>query len=673
MELTQEQINTLALNLRKKQIKLEILDTDFHTLYSAEGNAISGNITFSADNDLRRSGDITIALPTNANSQELIEQLDGYMVKYNGKIWLDKRFKISIGIVYNNSVIWYNMGIYLINEPKITLNENQYEMNFQCIDLMARFMENRGGQLTGSGYVIPIGEYITEDGETTFVKNEIKDVFIKVLKELGGVNNIRIYPIPEINKYIPYELKFNVGVTIYDILSTLLSLLPVWQMYFDNNGTFVIEPIFSGANASIYPINREQYLGQEISYDFENVRNQIVIYGRVNSLNYFTKNTDEIATNVVYDTTNHKLILQYDKEINTNTITISGTKFGFLSLSNTNTNYINKIEIWHTVDSVMTKLIESNLVKFENVTNSFGVNYATTQIEIGAIPQNQVCFINVYSATLDNNNKVVLDNNTIFQFCGKQEVSYTLANDNKESPFYVNNNYEQTNFYCGTALTDTNFNLGENYKLILNDTDNTVSSLENNTILTFMANGVNTYKSGQNFTSINVYSSNGTQLLSNIPLTQNIFSGTTRPYLQENKISNDYTILEIRYDSTRNEFVFNGRNKNVYTLILSDGEYSNLKADELAYQRCVKELYDHSNMQDNTMLYMIPDYLINVNYKIPYYEKDAYPKNVYVEDDNVLYFMTKQITYPLGVNNTKQTIYAIRVYDGDNLITNGGN
>ena len=65
MYLTQEQIETLKQNLRKKKIRIELLDYDLKTVDTIEGQVISGSLNSSADNDIRRSGNLEIAIPVN--------------------------------------------------------------------------------------------------------------------------------------------------------------------------------------------------------------------------------------------------------------------------------------------------------------------------------------------------------------------------------------------------------------------------------------------------------------------------------------------------------------------------------------------------------------------------------------------------------------------------------
>ena len=784
MELTQQQIDVLKQNLRRKEVRIELLDTDFKIIDSIEGHAIGGSLEKNADNNIRRSGTVELAIPNNPNAARFMEQLDGFTIEAGGKIWLDKYIRIYIGIhdIHTEEITWYNYGIVLINNPTRLFSGTDFTLSFDCIDLMAKLTGERQGQLTGTTTKIEMGYYDTdESGNKVYVKTRLRDALISTITELGGFNKYIIAPIPTEYEYLPYDITVTVGSTVYDILSKLMEIISTWQMYFDNDGTFVVEPIPDGENAIVYEISKDQYIQDELTFDFENVKNQVIIYGRLNSLTYYTENiTDasytyalsansgitsvvvdldtfgeqidtsgayafsyngniwklngnEVAlstygieitgtpntgavitieyvrqepTNVIYqpntDGKTATLVLKYDT-VDLTSLTISGTTFGFMSLGQVNTLPITNVEIWQGDERVLptSSTQVCSLVKFENSTSAFGQTYETTQVEANSILQQDIYFIRIYDATVNENEFVDISQNITFEFMGKQQVAYNMVNDNKESPFYVNEPFDEPNYYCGLAQTPLNAEFGSNYLLTLNN-DEPVTELLNGTIITFVANATNIYAENSQFTGINVQTSEGTSLLTNIPLVQNSWSASTqpatRPYVVEGRLSNDFTVWQLRYEKTDNYewFVLVGRNPNVITTILSDGEYENIYSDQLAYERCLRELFNVSNMNDSISLSIVPNYLLDVNCKIPYNPNDALPHGIYdtqpyyvattnasqqyqtafgrdfyVRKDETQYYITKQVSYPLGLSNQAQAISAIRIYDSGNLV--GGN
>lgn len=712
MELTQEQIDVLKQNLRRKEIRLELLDSNFKIVDSIEGYAIGGSLDKNADNNIRRSGSLELAIPNVPSATKFMDQLDGYTIEAGGKIWLDKYIKVYIGIhdIQTDDIVWYNYGIVLINNPTRLFSGTDFTLSFDCIDIMAKLTGDRQGQLTGTTTKIEKGYYETNsNGEKVYVKTKLQDALISTITELGGFSKYYIAQIPEEYEYLPYDITVAVGSTVYDILSKLMEIISTWQMYFDNDGVFTIEPIPDGKNAIVYDVDSKQYIQDELSFDFSNVKNQVIIYGRLNTLTYYTENTtgeSQNATNVIYQPNDNEqsatLILKYDT-VNITNLTISGTTFGFKSLDYTNSLPITNVEIWQGDEKVLpsTSTQICSLVKFGNSTNAFGINYGTTQVEANSILQNDIYFIRIYDATLTDNDTVDTSQNITFEFMGKQQVAYNLVNSNKESPFYVNEPYEGPNYYCGVAQTPVNAVFGSQYLLTLNNNE-PVTELVNGTILTFMANAENIYAENMQFTGISIQTSEGTSLLTNIPLVQNSWDTnvqpSTRPYVAQSKLTNDFTVWQLRYEKTNNYewFVLVGRNPHVFTTILSDGEYDNIYSDQLAYERCLYELFNHSNMNDSIALSIVPNYLLDVNCKIPYNPNNALPqgiydtqpyhttiqnswqqyqtafeKDFYVKKNETQYYITKQVSYPLDLSNSGQSINAIRIYDSGNLV--GGN
>lgn len=700
MYLTQNQIDVLNQNLRKKRIRLELLDENLKTIDSIEGQAISGSITSNADNDIRRSGQIEMAIPVSANAARLLDQLNGFTIESGGKIWLDKYIKIWVGIddimSPTSETQWYNRGVYLINSPERVISGDEFTLSFECVDLMAKLTGARQGQLTGMATTISFGEY---DSNNEFKKTLTRDALVSVITELGGITKYEIYPIPDTKKYLPYDIKVGIGATVYDILKKFLDVLSTWQIYFDNEGVLIVEPIPNGENAIIYNLPEEQYVSDSMNCDFANVKNQVVIYGRLNTLTYYTENTEENPSNVEYS--GNSLILKYET-INTENLNIGGTTFGFHSLSTPNSSIINNVKIY----SEGNLLLDSDLVKFEGASTYLGIDYATNQIEIGMFEPDEIYFLRIFSGkqsrNSSGNDELDLTEPVVFEFMGKQQVAYSLVNENKDSPFYINNNLGYPNYYAGLAKTPQGNNQGEGYELILNDEDDPINSLLDGTIITFQANALNSYASGLSYTFINVSSSSGDSLVTNIPLVQNSWVTTnnvsSRPYLLQQKLDNDFTIWLLRYEeiSGNGQFVLVGRNPSALTLVLSSGEFDNIYADQLAYERCLWELFNHSNMNNNITIGVVPNYLIDVNCKISYSHNTVLPrgvyntqpfvsleegpeyaqlvsamdKDVYVKYNDIEYYLTKSVTYPLGVESSPQVITAIEIYESGNLMGN---
>lgn len=672
MELTQKKIDTLNIPIRRKHIRLELLNEDLKTIDVLEGVAIEGSLTKNANDKIRRSGSITIAIPIDNSAITFFDAIDYESINYNGKIWLDKSVKILIGIEDNSQQIeWYNFGICLMDTPERIVNATQYEISFNVIDWFAKLTGDRKGQLTGLQTNIPQGYYVDNDSSKEYIRTKTIDALRSVIVELADIKKYSIYNIPKKYEYLPRDISIDVGGTVYDLLLQFLEILSTWQMYFDNDGIFIVEPIPSGLRDATFPLNYEHFISDNMNVSFNNVKNQIIIYGRLNTMTFYTENVEYA---------NDTLILRYDT-IDTLACVVNATLFGFKSLNQYNTKLIKYINIYSGESLIVYK---QKLVDFERTKEYLDVNQ---------ILPNEIYCLRIIKATLDNETSYIdFSQSLIFEFYSKQQVSYCLVNDNIDSPYYINKNINGENYYCGTS-----YGLGQDFLLTTNNTSGLLE-INDKTILTFMANQTNLENP-----TISVNNSGGTRLLNNIPIVQNIWfyenDYYTRKPIVKNKISNDYTIWKVQYDKNNNWFVLLGKNEKALTLVLNSGEYENIYADELALERCKYEMYLHSSMNNNIRIGIVPNYLLDVNYKIQYDEENSMPTNfsnihkfivkdtlgentqvfmvsngdrneqiLNIESDAINNYLVKNVTYPLGVNSSPQNIEAIMIYDDKNYV-----
>lgn len=468
-----------------------------------------------------------------------------------------------------------------------------------------------------------------------YERNETHPMLESVISELAGIKRYNIYPLPEKYKYLPYDIKVGIGATVFDILSEFMKILSTWQMYFDDDGVLIIEPIPSGIYSPVIPLSKERLISSDTSFDFQNVKNQVTVYGRLNSAVAFgTMEYGEGTTSgyITFDT------------LQPTQWSIGATVLAFETPDHYNTIELEDLELDYTDGNGEAQSISAKIVPFEKTDGSIAVNEL--------VPKTIYC-VRLSDATIDANGSVQLDYPITFEFLGKQQVAATLVNDNKQSPYYINADLPTPNYFCGTAF---------GYGLTLNDSDNTVTALKDGTLLSFMADISNT--EGQQLT---VYSSSSAQ----VAVGAMVNNDSSRSPLTADKMIGDYTIWLVRYDAVKKEFVFLGRHPYALVKVLTSGEYDNIYADQLAAERCQWELFKASSLNNSIKIGIIPDYVLDVNCKIPF--KDSWatqPDAPVSEDEPTAYYLIKAITYPLGLDSTAQDITAIQVYDDDNLVGN---
>ena len=271
-EITQAQYNTAKQSQRNISIRINLLNFSKQIIDSIEGQVISGSITSDANSNMRNTCDIQMVVTDSS-----------FNVEAEGKIWMDRYIQIYIGVedLKTHQTIWTNKGIYLLNQPTYGYSAESKALSFQGVDMMALLTDMRGGMLT-EAYLIPAG-------------SNVRDVIITIL----GVNGINEYVVDDCKNSdgsiqpVPYDMTFDIGSTWWDVLESLQSILPNYQMYFDVDGVFHYEPTPYKPNEVVRmddDIWRQNVISENVSYDFESVKNSVKVLGRTHPVNYFATN-----------------------------------------------------------------------------------------------------------------------------------------------------------------------------------------------------------------------------------------------------------------------------------------------------------------------------------------------------------------------------------------------
>lgn len=257
---TNEDYQLIQLRTRNNRIRIELLNFNYQTIDSLEGNATEGSISVDANSDIRRS--CSISMVVNRNSLKVAE---------DSEIWMERYVKIYQGIdnPKTKQTKWWNMGLFLINKPTRTFNPTTNTLSFDGLDLMSKLTGARNGQLPAMTTLVPVG-------------SNIADVVRDTIVQQGGFTN---YIIEDVGNTVPYDIKMDTGATVYELLVKLRDLYSGWEMFFDVDGVFHFQRIPSGVNDPVVidfeQLNQDLILDEEINLDFENVKNNIIVYGRL--------------------------------------------------------------------------------------------------------------------------------------------------------------------------------------------------------------------------------------------------------------------------------------------------------------------------------------------------------------------------------------------------------
>lgn len=261
---TASELNVVKQRIQQKYAKIELLNSDFQVVDSLEGVTLNGSTTIDANSDMRRNATVKFVITNN-----------DFEVESGGKIWLDKYICLYLGTfsLQENQIIYTKIGTFVLDAPTYEYDVTNNAVQVNLLDLMCKLSGMRNGYLPGVPVMIPAG-------------TNIRSAMISMLA-LGGFTK---YICEEAPGPLPTDLSFNQGVTIYNILSALRDIYPNYEIYFDVDGVFHYNKIPTGENEPIQiddALWEDIVISENITVDFQNVKNYIEVYGRTHDPEYF--------------------------------------------------------------------------------------------------------------------------------------------------------------------------------------------------------------------------------------------------------------------------------------------------------------------------------------------------------------------------------------------------
>lgn len=275
--ITSNQFNTSLQNIQSRYIKLELLNYQFQTVDNIEGVCTGGSISIDANSDVRRTGSV-----------ELVITDSSFEVASGGRVWLDKYARVWIGTasLLTGEVEYTNCGIFIIDAPNYQYNPSTNTLTLSLLDMMAKLTGVRNGYLPGTPVVLSAGE-------------NIRKAIIDTLA-LGGFTKYVVEEAPSPGT-IPNDLEFSQGATVYDLLSGLRDIYPDYEIFIDSNSVFYYKPIPTGEGDPVYvddTLWSNIVTEENISIDFQNVKNVIEVYGRTHDPAHFSTATSVSGTTI---------------------------------------------------------------------------------------------------------------------------------------------------------------------------------------------------------------------------------------------------------------------------------------------------------------------------------------------------------------------------------------
>ena len=302
IQITNRDKKLITQNILELRFKMEIYDDDNHILDTLEGGVVGGSLSINADSDVRRTFNVDI-IPN--------RQFD-IRIKENNLIWINRKVKLYIGIndKLRNEYIWYPQGVYVFTNTSISYDATTNQVNVSCSDMVVKLDGTKNGQLGQQIIKFPAYEEDEETGEV-IKYNYIRDQIIITLDQLGRIKDYNIDDVgeykgmPQYNtdwaKYrqesrvpvkdgslmetwnaTPFDQEFSSGCTVWNILTTFRDLYPNYEMFFDENGTFVCQMIPSCYEDDVILDDsylQKIYISESTTIDLSTIRNMCEVWG----------------------------------------------------------------------------------------------------------------------------------------------------------------------------------------------------------------------------------------------------------------------------------------------------------------------------------------------------------------------------------------------------------
>ena len=282
-----EYINTLKQGNGYYKMRLELL---------SDGETVIGEIT--QDLSLSTQGQITISyeqIVRRSCSLTLINVDSKYQPHRNSPFWINRKFKLWIGLVVENNIYWWSQGVFYTLSATSTGNE----LNIEGVDKGAALDGTLKLNMTDVNYEINRGDK---------VGNVVKEILALNMGGTNLVNSSILYesdrPIDSITPIIGIEyytqvVNNQVQVDANNYVSEILESLAdsyAADCYYDRDGRFVFVPYIESAGYQYAP---KLWDFNDLSSFFEEV-NYNYTYEGENTVTYYTNSSDAETDNVAW-------------------------------------------------------------------------------------------------------------------------------------------------------------------------------------------------------------------------------------------------------------------------------------------------------------------------------------------------------------------------------------
>jgi len=193
--------------------KIELLDKNENVIDDITTKAIDGSISVSKERETRRTFSIS-----------LLNDDNEFTWSVGGRIWLDKRIKLWIGLKINNQIEFVPQGIFILTDMAASSSHTGERIaNLSGLD--------KWSLLSGD----PVGKFTNH---TTVEKGVKVSDAIKTISQGGGIDK---FIFDDCDVTVPYTLTYDLGDSRGKAIKELADLA-VYSIFFDVNGYLRFRP-----------------------------------------------------------------------------------------------------------------------------------------------------------------------------------------------------------------------------------------------------------------------------------------------------------------------------------------------------------------------------------------------------------------------------------------------
>lgn len=204
---------------RNKQIviRLELLNSSYQVVEELQGKATQFPVNISNNSDIRSTASLTLVVE-DGEAAEGVSQ----------KIWLDNMVRAYAVFedVDTGENEEYLIGSFLFTDNTYSYDAATQELSLSLVDMMASATSARGSQI-GYDTLVPAGSNMRN----------------ALISTVARFSNFKRYNVPEFDDPVYYDVETSRGSYGYSILSGLMAMHPTYQMFYNKEGVFTVQPI----------------------------------------------------------------------------------------------------------------------------------------------------------------------------------------------------------------------------------------------------------------------------------------------------------------------------------------------------------------------------------------------------------------------------------------------